>query len=581
MERRKFIRQSLAYSGGAFFLNGIAFNTMQANSLQTSAAISKNDRVMVIIQMHGGNDGLNAVIPVSQYSSYYNLRPNLAISDTGQRKFLPLDSGLSTEKQIGLHPDMKGFKELYDRGELAILQNVGYENMNGSHFKGRDIWFGGVGAEDNISSGWMGRYLQLEYERTGKKFPDDFPTIPPDDSMYFPLGLEFSNEVSLGFNTAATVPAAISIPNPGTFFDLVSDLTGYNDEIKVDPRGIPTPTMKPTLYGKELEWILEIEQGTDKYAKKIQEAYKLGDATKTSVVYPNRYPLAAPSGSLYNALGSNLQIVSKLISGGCTTKIYLIRIGGFDTHVNQVETYDNSLGSHAALMYHVSASMKAFQDDLKARGIADKVVTVTMSEFGRRAESNNSYGSDHGTVAPLFVTGTKINPGIIGANTDLSKVKANGGNLSDKKEDVIDFKVIFSTILQDWFELENSNISTVFPALATSATSAWGEPDIYDKVPLFGNRTNLDSFMVKNIDFKAFPNPATEFCTIQVSLIKSQKIELLLLDTKGNRLLVLFNGNLVAGKHEFPLDLSQLPKGLYFYTLLSNSFTQTKKLIKN
>lgn len=571
----------MAYSSGAFFLNGISFNTMQANSLHQTAAISKNDRIMVIIQMHGGNDGLNTAIPISQYSSYYNLRPNLAISESGQRKYITLDTKLPTEKQIGLHPDLKGFKELYDRGELAILQNVGYENMNGSHFKGRDIWFGGVGAEDNISSGWMGRYLQLEFERTGKKFPDDFPTIPPDDSMYFPLGLEFSNEVSLGFNTPSTVPTAISIPNPGTFFDLVSDLTGYNDEIKVDPRGIPTDAMKSTLYGKELDWILEIEQGTDKYAKKIQEAYKLGDATKTNVIYPNRYPLAAPSGSLFNQLGSNLQIVSKLISGGCSTKIYLIRIGGFDTHVNQVEQYDNSLGSHAALLYHVSTSMKAFQDDLKARGIADKVVTVTMSEFGRRAESNNSYGSDHGTVAPLFVSGTKINPGIIGQNPDLTKVKSTGGNLADKKNDIIDFKVIFSTILQDWFELENSNLATVFPALASTATSAWGEPDLYDKVPLFGNRTNLDSNMVRNVDFKAFPNPTNDFCTITISLLKPQKVELTLHDSTGNRLFNLLNSFLPSGLTEIPIDLRLFPKGLYFYKLSTSTFTQTKKVIRN
>ncbi|TAG51625.1 MAG: DUF1501 domain-containing protein [Cytophagales bacterium] len=576
MERREFIEKSLAYTGGAFLLNGVSFNTMMAGSLEQTAAISKNENIMVIIQMHGGNDGLNSVIPVSQYSDYYNLRPNIAISDTGQRKFINLDSKLPTNQQVGFHPDMKGFKELYDRGELAILQNVGYENMNGSHFKGRDIWFGGVGASDSIASGWMGRYLQLEYQRTGLIYPDNFP----GSEMPFPLGLEFSNEVSLGFNTANTVPAAVSIPNPGTFFDLVSELTGYEDEIKIDPRGLTTPTMKSTLYGKELDWILEIEQGTDKYAKKIQEAYKKGDAIKTSTVYPTRYPLAAPTGSLYNQLANNLQIVSKLISGGCTTKIYLIRIGGFDTHVNQVENYDNSLGHHAALMYHVSASMKAFQDDLKARNIADKVLTVTMSEFGRRAASNTSYGSDHGTVAPLFVTGTKINPSIIGANPNLKKVIENGGNLSDKKEDIIDFKVIFSTILQDWFELETENVAQVFPVLATqAATTSWGEPDIYDKVPLFKKPNGLDTLMQKTIDFMAFPNPAQFQTTISIKVNINQKAKVYVSDSKGNVILHVMDAFLIADTHTYSIDLTSFPKGLYFYTLQTLKFKQTKKLI--
>ncbi len=577
MKRRRFIEQSLAYTGGAFLLNGITFQEMQAmNGLRASAAISKNDRIMVIIQMHGGNDGLNAVIPISQYSDYYNLRPNLAISDTGQRKFIEVDSKLSASQQIGFHPDMKGFKDLYDSGELSVIQNVGYENMNGSHFKGRDIWFGGVGASENISSGWMGRFLELEYERTGLLFPENFP----NEDMPFPFGLEFSNEVSLGFNTETTVPSAISIPDPSTFFDLVSDLTGYNDEIKVDPRGFPTPDMKDSLYGKELKWILEIEQGTDKYAKRIQEAYKKGDAIKTNINYPNRYPLAAPSGSLYNALGSNLQIVSKLISGGCTTKIYLLRIGGFDTHVNQVEKYDNSLGSHAALMFHVSSAMKAFQDDLKARGIADKVLTLTMSEFGRRAISNNSYGSDHGTVAPLFVMGSKIKAGVIGKNSDLSKVLGNGGNLSDAKEDIIDFKVILSTILQDWFELEAENVEKVFPALSKTASSSWGDPDVYDKIPLISFATSYNSFMQKEIAFSASPNPASELANLNISIQTNQKISLLLSDARGIRIKVIFDGHLPSGDHSFPIELVSLTSGVYFYTLISPSFSQTKKLIK-
>jgi uncharacterized protein (DUF1501 family) len=587
MKRRDFLQKLPLLAGAPFALNGIGFQPLYGQpKLRQLAHLSRNDKVLVIIQLHGGNDGLNAIIPINQYSEYYNLRPNIAVPDTGPRKYITMDYTAGDNQAVGLHPDMIGVKQLYDEGKLAIIQNAGYENMNGSHFKGRDIWFSGIsykdvgynniGYNDPVTSGWIGRYLEMEFEEMGYSYPQDSPnTAYPD-----PLGLEFSNEVSLGFHTEETIPAAISIPDPATFFDFVEGLEGYTEEInRLDPRGFPPQNLANSLYGQELNWILGIEKGTDKYASRLQTVYKAGHAFHSGVSYPQTYPLAAPKGSLHNPLSRNLEIVAKLLHGGCQTKVYLIRIGGFDNHVNQVESYDNTLGVHAALLHHVSSAMKAFQDDLKARGIEDKVLTVTMSEFGRRAKSNGSYGSDHGTVAPMMVFGKGINPGIIGKNPDLSKVETSGGNLSDQKEDITDFRVIFNTILQDWFDVEEAKIPLIFPSLAATASAS--TLDVQDKVPLFGNLTALDEFMHARFRLNnCQPNPVDSHTTFSFFINSPAHVSLELYDLQGQRIKVLLNEQRLPGQHSLLVNLSDLRAGTYLYRIHASLLKSTKKLIK-
>lgn len=579
MHRRKFLQNISLFAGSQFVLNGVAFQTLQGQPrLSKMAQNSTNDKVLVIIQMHGGNDGLNAVIPIPQYNLYYNMRPNLAIPDSGTRKYIRLDGTLKDEQLVGLHPDMVGMKSLYDEGKLAILQNVGYENMNGSHFKGRDIWFGGAGAADRITSGWLGRFLENEFEGAGGTAPQ-YPLEFPNPEMLDPLGLEFATDVSLGFHTEDTIPAAISIPNPATFFDDVKELAGFNEEIKIDPRGFPPATNTiPDLYRQELQWILDIEKGTDKYAERLQKVYKQGAAT--TVTYPQTYAF----NNSKNPIADKLAIIARLVHGGCKTKVYLVRIGGFDTHINQVESYDNTLGHHAALMYHISSAMKAFQDDLKARGIEDRLLTLTVSEFGRRAVSNNNYGSDHGTVAPMFVFGSQVNPGVIGKNPDLAKVSQNYGNLSDNVEDITDFRVVFNTILQDWFEVSTDDIrNRILPSLNKPASAGWGDPDIGDKVPLLRSNqvTAIDAFMNRRFRLDdVYPNPVRDLATFSFYIDNPAKVQLGLYDNQGRLVRMLLNENRQAGKHEVPVHLAELRSGMYVYRINAGLLKGSKKLVK-
>src|SRR5690606_13644073 len=151
----------------------------------------------------------------------------------------------------------------------------------------------------------------------------------------------------------------------------------------------------------EIEYIMQIEKQSNKYAGRLRNVFNAG--TNSSTVYPDLYPYVAPAGAIKNPLAPQLKIVSRLISGGIGTKIFLCRIGGFDTHANQVVNTDTSMGTHAALMYHISSAVKAFYDDLKNLGLADRVLTMTFSEFGRRVISNASYGTDHGNAAPMLI----------------------------------------------------------------------------------------------------------------------------------------------------------------------------------
>jgi len=308
-------------------LNSIPLSVMGKNShLARLAATSANDNVLILIQMHGGNDGLNTIIPVDKYAQYYNIRPNIAISDNGPRKYIPLDGSLPIENQVGLHPDMESIKELYDRARVNIVQSVSYENANGSHFRSRDVMFMGGGFDDYFDSGWMGRYLDYEYPG----YPDAYPSTENPD----PLAIEFGSNISLAFHRSNGIPAAMSIPGEN-FFD-----------INVSQSGLPPLALEDTHYGDELRYILQMEEKTNQYGDRLRDVYAQGG--NALVDYPNTYPFNAPKGRQTSSFYQQLKIIAQLLAGGCQTKIFLTKIGGFDTHADQVEANDSSMGNHAA-----------------------------------------------------------------------------------------------------------------------------------------------------------------------------------------------------------------------------------------
>ncbi len=578
MKRRSFLKKLPALGSLPYTLNGIPFGVMSATAPLTKlAGTSDNDRVLILLQLHGGNDGLNMVIPIADYDRYFNIRPNLAIPDRGARGFIPLDSTLPTADQIGLHPDMIGLKEMYDQGNLKIVQGVSYERNNGSHFRGRDIMFMGGGPDDYLSSGWIGRYFNqyIESEFGGNPaldldgdgqvtYPEDFP----NPEMLDPLALEFGNEVSLIFHQDGNIPTSISFATPERFERLVNELEGFNEETTQDPRrGFPPAFLENSPYGKELNWILGLEDKTGDYAERLAELYNQGLAQDQGVQYPEQYPFPAPQGRLRTNLDQQLKIVANLMSGGSKTKVYLLRLGGFDTHADQVEADDPTFGVHAALLYHISSNMKAFFEDLRARGISDRVLAVTTSEFGRRIPSNGAFGSDHGRGAPMLVFGEGVLPGVLGTNPDLTR-----NNVGMQ----YDYRQVYSAILKDWFCVDASLVDQEFNIF-------WGDyQGRGSTIPLLTNSVTATQEFIDERFYlnNCYPNPASGSTTISFFMNRAQAVELFITDNQGRVVQkVLNNKSLGIGEHTYTVNLQGFPTGVYRYHIKAGLLQDSKQFV--
>jgi uncharacterized protein (DUF1501 family) len=543
MERRKFIRNLTLGSAAGITLGGVPLNLLAGNmALKRIAAASDNENILVFIQLHGGNDALNTLIPVSQYNEYYNLRSNIAIPDYGTRKYINVDTTVDEADQVGLHPDMLSFKEMYDDGMVSIVQNVGYPDMNLSHFRGRDIVFMGGDAYDDYQSGWMGRFLNNVYPG----YPDAYPS--PD--MPDPLGVELSGTLSLAFHRETGIPIGLNLGSPDQFYELISS-------VGVDPSTIVTPDSHA---GDELRYIMEFEKKSNQYAERLKNVYEAG--SNSTVEYPVDYPYATQGNYATNPLSPQLKLIARMIKGGVKTRIFLCRIGGFDTHGEQVVAGEPTEGIHAALLYHLSTAIKAFFDDLKALGIDHKVMAMTFTEFGRRAYSNASYGTDHGTSTPVFLFGPGLNPGIYGTNPDLNDLQ--NGNLKYN----IDYRNIYTSIVQDWFGADNQ-------ALIDTGFSEW----VDSRLPLVGPATGLHDTGVNGLSYRIFPNPVSDQLNVFYQLEGQGTVKFTVLDTSG-RVLRSISQQGYRGDNQQSINISELPEGLYHLRITQGSVKTSSPFIK-
>ncbi len=561
--RRDFLKKLPLAMSIPFAIGGVPLRVLgEGSSLARMAAASGNDRVLIILQLAGGNDGLNCLIPVEKYDEYHTRRANIAIpAKNSLRKYIPLDSTLPSDAQVGLHPDMLAMKGLYDQGRVTFVQGVSYKNNNGSHFRGRDIWFMGGSADDYYQSGWVGRYLEGEF--APKKYPEDFP----NPEMKDPLAIEMGNDVSLIFHQQGNIPTSISISNPDEFAQLVGELEGFLDEA-VDPRGLPPDYLNGSPYYKELDWILSLEDKSKDYAQRLAEVYEAGG--KPSVTYPENYPFNAPTGSLKNPLSNQLRVIARLLAGGCQTKVFLVKVGGFDTHADQVEKYDTTMGGHAALMYHISTAMSAFQEDLRSRALEERVLSVTTSEFGRRIQSNGSYGTDHGTGGPLFIFGRGVQPGMVGKVPDLSK-----GNVDMQ----YDYRLVYGNIMKDWMLVDDTRLNEIFPGLMTSTGTTDGVT--FQTLPLAQQIiTGTEGFISSRFSLgECYPNPAKDKTSLSFTLNSTNQVNVDLMDNQGKVVKAMVNGVYEPGEHKIDVELTGLPTGHYIYQFKTGSYKESKKLV--
>lgn len=389
--RREFLKKGLIMAGMGASVPAF-LNTM---ARKTSAAGGDAGNILVVVQLAGGNDGLNTVVPIKD-NSYYKARPKLAIKP---------DETLKIRDDLGFHPACAGLKGLFDDGNLAIIQNVGYPNGNRSHFTGTDI-YDTASPDGKKHRGWIGRYFDSEFK--GKMIRAESAIAITREAPMMLMGMRY-------------VP--ISFEEPGELdwkVDRYKYLKDAFKKISISPDiALGTPRQRPTTQG-ELEFLEKVSLDAQVTSDKIKQV----TGAKGAAYPPCR-------------LGRSLQYVSKMIAGDMATRIFHVQHGGFDTHAGQP-------ARHQQLLKELSDSLKAFVDDMKQQKMLDRVLVMTFSEFGRRVEENGSAGTDHGAAAPMFVMGGKIKAGVHGANPDL--VRLDRGDVPFKT----DFRGVYADVVQNW-----------------------------------------------------------------------------------------------------------------------------------
>ena len=504
MDRRLFLKNLGLLTGAgtvSMALGNIPLRAFSRSFLNIQAV---NGKVLVILQLSGGNDGLNTIIPIED-SLYYNARPTLGISKA---------DAIALSDLTGMHPSLMPLKSLYDDGKLAIVQNVGYESPNRSHFRSTDIWLSASDSNVVVDDGWVGRYL-------AKVLPDHNPV-----NSEHPLGIQIGSTQSALLECTCQGTMGISFESPNQFYQLINGSTADND---------PPPD---TIAGNQLKYIKEIAALSIRYAEVIKEK---ADLVENKATYPN------------TRLGRQLAIIAELVAGGLETPVYLTSSGGFDTHSNQA-------GNHSNLLSGIAEAVAAFQEDLELLGIAERVVLMTFSEFGRRVNQNSSSGTDHGTAAPLFVIGKNVNGGIYGDNPNLSDLD-NSGDIKFK----YDFRQIYASLLTEQLAMPADRMSDVlmrgFETLPLIAAS-----NIYHDKPL--------SFKLE----QNYPNPFNPTTTITYSLRVPLTFKLEVFSAAGDKVATLVNGYQETGSYTVKFDGSNYPSGVYFATLESGVVRQTIKM---
>ncbi|MBV8244550.1 MAG: DUF1501 domain-containing protein [Candidatus Eremiobacteraeota bacterium] len=367
-----------------------------------------DDRVLVLVNMQGGNDGLNCVVPHGD-DAYYRLRPSLAIAR---------NDVLSIDNQVGLNPQMKSFKAMYDKGMVAIVQGVGYPDPDHSHFRSTEIWQTAA-PEKYLSTGWLGRYL-------------DDANLPSENLFNGVAISQVLPEVMIARKT--DVPAIAQLNGYGLLSDRNKSASTTYTELVTDKS---LPFSSPYL-----SHVAEIE---DHAQRGSEELPKLVAGYKTDASYP-----ATP-------LGRSLALAAQIVGSKLGTRVLYVQHGSFDTHVNQRGTQDR-------LLSEFSDAMKAFYDDLAAHGNDKRTLTMTFSEFGRRAAQNASGGTDHGEAAPLFLIGGNVKGGMYGTHPDLNRL--NDGNPGF----TTDFRNVYATVLERWLGRPSTPIlDGSFPQIAALA----------------------------------------------------------------------------------------------------------------
>lgn len=517
MKRRSFIQTSSTLSL-PFILNGLPLTAIGRSALN-NIINGDSDRVLVLINLAGGNDGLTTLIPIDQYDNLNAVRNNVLV---------PENSILGIDNKTGFHPAMEELKMVWDDGKLNMIQSVGYPNQNRSHFRSTDIWQTGSAADQYLTTGWVGRY----FESLHPDYPDGYPNADCPDPFALTIGGVISETCQ---GTESTFSLALVDPaNPGT--------------INIGEEG----SIPDNCYGMELAYIQEVAKQTNAYADVIKDANEKGN--NLSAKYSDDY-----------GLSQKLKIVSRLISGGLQTRVYVVQLGGFDLHSNQVDANDTTVGRQTDLLTELSNAICAFQEDLNLMGLEKRVIGMTYSEFGRQIRSNESNGTDHGTAAPLFVFGSCVNPMIIGENPEIDRnVEVQEGVPMQ-----YDFRSVYGSILIDWFGASEADVRDMLF-------------DEFQHIPIIEGcdlTTSVDSPLSQSIPVSVLPNPMDAYAKLTFSS-GDERVRVSLFDLRGAELRVLSDKKYQQGEHTLTFETRDLQPGNYFVRVMAGDRQKTLKVVK-
>ena len=355
-----------------------------------------DDRVLVVVQLGGGNDGLNTVVPFED-DLYHRARPQIG---------LEADRIIKLNDLMGLNDAMRPIMPFYEKGELAVIQGVGYPNPDRSHFRSMEIWHTGSDSDEYLGDGWIGRYFDNNCSGTAQ--PQVGLALDPDRPQAFGS--------ALGYGVATTDPSKFGW-NPGK---------GADNEAAFLALNATRPTQNATL-----DFLRHTTTTAVTSSEEVRVAAKKGNI-----------PLAEKGKR--NGV-SQLDAVAGLIRGGLATRIYYVSTSGFDTHAGQA-------GKHEQLLGGVAESLARFQGQLEKDGTASRVTTMVFSEFGRRVNENGSGGTDHGTAAPMFLMGSAVKGGVHGAAPNLGDL--DNGDLKYGT----DFRQVYTTVLEDWLHADSARV---------------------------------------------------------------------------------------------------------------------------
>jgi uncharacterized protein (DUF1501 family) len=414
--RREFLKKGLTVAAAGLtvpsFVTRTAWALNDPRDLKQVRSVPgvPDDRILVVLQLAGGNDGLNTIVPYAN-DDYYRVRPTLGI---------PREQVLRLNDQIGMHPQLAGLKSLYDDGKMAIVQGVGYPNPNRSHFRSMEIWETASGSDQVEKYGWIGRYF------------DNTCSGEPRPTLAVTIGNEAPRTIR---NTHAI---GVSLEDPERFRWMPGSPTA--ETAQVEQRVFEELNQPAGARAGALDFLQRTAMNARVSSDQIREVARKYRGT---VVYP-------PAGQLSQAL----RLIASMIAGNLGTRVYFASLGGFDTHSGQ-------RGTHTQLLTQLGAAVRAFHQDLQTQGNADRVLVMSFSEFGRRVAENASGGTDHGTAAPMFLFGTPVKPGLYGQQPSLADL--DNGDLKF----TTDFRSVYATVLEKWLGTDSRAVlNGSFPTLA-------------------------------------------------------------------------------------------------------------------